>query len=56
MLAETLSMIMDDADKRLDCQVLDPERDKGLLKLQKLISTKDALQFGFDEGMAKFLE
>ncbi|KAG2182196.1 hypothetical protein INT43_007123 [Umbelopsis isabellina] len=51
MLAETLSMIMDDPDKRLDCQVLDPARDKELLKLQNLISAKDALQLGFDEDV-----
>jgi hypothetical protein len=52
MLAETISMIMDDEDKRLDCHVLDCDRDKELLKLQKLISTKDALQFGIDGGIA----
>ncbi|KAM3586057.1 telomere binding protein [Umbelopsis sp. WA50703] len=44
-------MIMDDEDKRLDCHVLDSDRDKELLKLQKLISTKDALQFGIDGGL-----
>ncbi|KAI8584219.1 hypothetical protein K450DRAFT_218701 [Umbelopsis ramanniana AG] len=44
LLAETLSMLMDDPDKRLDCHVLDPEMDKSLLALRDLIYARDALQ------------
>ncbi|KAH8550646.1 telomere length regulation protein-domain-containing protein [Umbelopsis sp. PMI_123] len=44
LVAETLSMMMDDPDKRLDCHVLESETDKNLLKLRNLIIVRDALQ------------
>jgi hypothetical protein len=43
-VAETISIMIDDPDKRLDCHVLDPEKDKGLLGLRDLIYTRDAIQ------------
>lgn len=44
-MAETLSMLMDDPDKRLDCHVLDPAADKSLLALRDLVYARDALQY-----------
>lgn len=43
-MAETISIMIDDPDKRLDCHVLDPEKDKSLLALRDLIYVRDAIQ------------
>jgi hypothetical protein len=43
-VAETISIMIDDPDKRLDCHVLDPEKDKSLLALRDLIYVRDAIQ------------
>lgn len=53
MVAETISLMIDDPDKRLDCHVLDQEKDKELLKLRDLIYAKDAVQ-QHDEGIYVF--
>ncbi|CAO3663233.1 unnamed protein product [Umbelopsis ramanniana] len=63
LLAETLSMLMDDPDKRLDCHVLDPAADKSLLALRDLVYARDALQYEgamdnelVDEGQTELAE